>query len=93
MQDRIAQLEGLVISLMSSLNAVRSTEQTPPAETFNLPTLPSPAVQKEADGTALSQDLAQLTANLERISLEYPPADYVESANWTAILDGVRHPS
>jgi hypothetical protein len=88
MQDRITQLEGLVISLMSSLNAVRSAEERSPPETRYVSTLPASIAQQEIDGTASPQDPTQLSANLGRISLETLEANYVESSDWTAILDG-----
>lgn len=94
-QDRIDQLERLVISLMSALNAAKSTDpiSTDPisTETHGLQKLSSSVAEHEVDGNMLPQDPSLLSDSFGRISLENAETSYVESAHWTAILDGVRH--
>ncbi|KAK9244839.1 fungal-specific transcription factor domain-containing protein [Lipomyces tetrasporus] len=86
-QDRIGQLERLVISLMN-LNAAKPTDQIP-ANAHGSSKLSSPVTENGVNGNALPQDPSQLSDSFGRISLENSETSYVESAHWTAILDGI----
>ena len=87
-QDRIGQLESLVISLMSTLNVATPTYQLS-TETHGSPEFSSSVNEHEVDWNKLPEDLSQLSESFGRISLKNAETSYVESAHWTAILDGV----
>lgn len=84
-QDRISQLEGLVISLMSTLDAKESFLKTGhPEKSF------TPANQNQAEVTESETDpQTRLPDTFGRISLENAQTSYVGSAHWIAILDSV----
>jgi hypothetical protein len=68
MQDRIGQLESLLVSTLSASNREQSDKN-------------------QAQAT---EDSSQLSESFGRFSLENSETSYVESAHWTAVLDGVR---
>ena len=90
MQDRIGQLEQLVISLISTLNTSKSGDDVP-VMTSSWPKVSSPATTHTGNGKVLPQDTSQLSDSFGRISLENAEVKYVEGGHWTSILDGVCH--
>ena len=90
MQDRIGQLEQLVISLFGTLNTSKSGDDVP-AVTSSWPKVSLPATSQTGDGKVLPQDTSQLSDDFGRISLENAEVKYVEGGHWTSILDGVCH--
>ncbi|KAK9433076.1 fungal-specific transcription factor domain-containing protein [Lipomyces doorenjongii] len=87
--DRIGQLESLVISLMSNANVAKST-YVQSNETHSSTNFLSLVNEHEVDGDKLSEDPpSQFSDSFGRISLENSETTYVESAHWTAILDGI----
>lgn len=91
-QDRISQLEGLVISLMSSLNAAQQVERvgknSSEAESSGA-LLPLDVENHVEAAISETDDQTQLSNTFGRISLENAETSYVGSAHWAAILDGV----
>lgn len=84
-QHRINQLEGLVVSLMSTLNA-KGTETKIEA----LERAASPLPEAQAVPTAFETDSqASFSDTFGRMSLENAETSYVGSTHWMAILDGV----
>lgn len=81
MQDRVGQLENLVLSLKSSLNAKQNDSQdsqsTPPPDTSGY---------VESQPSSREEDIL---GGFGRIILNNDGTNYVESAHWTAILDEV----
>lgn len=82
-QDRIGQLEGLVLSLMSRSKELASTEVQ------DVTNNSSPGHLSQCEGDRLLDDPSQLSEDLGRISLDNSGTSYVEGSHWTAILDGV----
>lgn len=83
MQERIGQLEKLVVSFMKT---------TKPANDINVATNGLSKIPRSNDAQDVSETAeSQLSDSFGRISLENAETTYVESAHWTAILDGVRH--
>lgn len=84
-QDRISQLEGLVISLMSTINAKESSLETgyPGKSLTSTNENQTEATKQEAEPQN------RLPDTFGRISLENAETSYVGSAHWIAILDGV----
>ena len=91
-QDRISQLEGLVISLMSSLNAAQQVERvgkkSGDAESSGV-LLPLDVENPVEEAILETDDQTQLSNSFGRISMENAETSYVGSAHWAAILDGV----
>lgn len=84
-QDRINQLEKLVISLMNTLKTKESEskiESPEPASKFLLGAETRPTNFEAHSQTPLADTFG-------RISLENAETSYVGSAHWMAILDGV----
>ncbi|KAK9233794.1 fungal-specific transcription factor domain-containing protein [Lipomyces kononenkoae] len=86
-QDRIGQLETLVTSLMNNLQ-----RSNPPraisGEKHDSPN-PSSAVAAPELVYNFNQEPSPLADSVGRISLDSTETVYVESAHWTAILDGI----
>lgn len=84
MQERIGQLENLVMTLKTNLHAER------PGPVSNTPTPgASPPYDNEQVEVQPFNQSEQITESIGRINLENDGAKFVESAHWTAILDGV----
>jgi hypothetical protein len=82
-QDRISQLEDLVLSLMSRSRGQASTEMQDATNDS------SPGRMSDRERDRLLADASQLSENLGRITLDDSGTSYVEGSHWTAILDGV----
>ncbi|CAG8982226.1 hypothetical protein HYALB_00014052 [Hymenoscyphus albidus] len=82
-QNKISQLEELVVSLMGSLNATKAVQ--PPPNSIE------PTGEIERSGSAETHVLNQesLADNFGRITLENAGTKYVDNTHWTAILDGI----
>lgn len=93
-QDRIAQLEKLVISLTSTLNTATRTESIssnnsiPHAEIFAAARNSVEPINRTGS-SELFQTPSSLSDSFGRISLENAETNYVDAAHWTAILDGI----
>lgn len=93
--DRIAQLEGLVTSLMERINNPpkwSTSEDTllEPSECPQFITQPTLDRRQEQLQQPHAQNSGNLTDSFGRISLEESETKYVESIHWTAILDEVK---
>jgi hypothetical protein len=74
-QERIGQLEDLVIQLMAKSRAEDVSNTT--------------RSLIEPEGASLPGDSSQLSENFGRISVGTSGTSYVEGSHWTAIMDGV----
>lgn len=95
-QDRIAQLEKLVISLTSTLNTVTRAESNSSDNSI--------AAEVNVATGALAEDFYEtkssesphissiLADSFGRISLDNAETNYVDGAHWTSILDGACFP-
>lgn len=90
MQNRIGQLEKLVVELMSNVStAAVNVQQVPSTNGTNgSASTTAPLVVNELDVPEEPLEL-QLTDNFGRISLKNTSTSYVEADHWSAILDGV----
>ncbi|RYP88804.1 hypothetical protein DL770_004596 [Monosporascus sp. CRB-9-2] len=88
MQDRIQQLESLVVDLMQQTSASHSVQE--PGVT---PGPPSPILTAGCSAAAtLNEDLvdnASPTSDCGSMQLTKSGASYVNSAHWAAVLDGI----
>jgi hypothetical protein len=95
-QDRIAQLEKLVISLTSTLNTVTRTESVSsdnsiaPAETLAATGIQEPIKEIYRNGSL--EPSSNLANSFGRITLDNAETSYVDGAHWTSILDSVCPP-
>ncbi|KAF4625058.1 hypothetical protein G7Y89_g13112 [Cudoniella acicularis] len=88
-QNKINQLEGLVVSLMASLNSKQSDEVETGGNAFlRKPEVAFTEDQVNVSGTE-SDVQSKLSDTFGRISLENAEMKYVDGAHWTAILDGI----
>ncbi|KAH7386217.1 fungal-specific transcription factor domain-containing protein [Cadophora sp. MPI-SDFR-AT-0126] len=83
MQDRIGQLENLVMSLKKSLNEKQSNSRA--AERTSVTSRTSGSVTQDE----LESKENEVLDGVGRISLRNDETNYVESAHWTAILDEI----
>lgn len=94
MQNRIGQLEKLVVELMSNVfTSASNAQHIPPASGTNGSSSATPPLV--VDGLDIPEEPLelQLTDNFGRISLKNTSTSYVEADHWSAILDGVgSHP-
>ena len=87
--DRISQLEGLVVSLASTVNATKHGGKSCKSYESAEQTFTSGAEYKaEATDSEIDQH-GQMLDTFGRINLENAETSYVGSAYWMAILDGV----
>ncbi len=73
---------------MSSSNTAESIQQSSTEQALP-PNRHQPGRRDEAPGNIVSTDRSQLPESFGRMSLENSETSYVESAHWSAILDGV----
>ena len=93
LQDRINQLENLVVSLMGTADANKGTLQSGHGETGarsleNMSALVDPNHTEASEWETVDQH--HVAETFGRISLENAETNYVGGAHWIAILDGVR---
>ncbi|KAG9239362.1 hypothetical protein BJ875DRAFT_188438 [Amylocarpus encephaloides] len=87
-QNKINQLEGLVISLMSSLNASKGAD----SKSSDIETAVPPKRVNEsihASGNLEKLEEGKLSDTFGRITLEKARTTYVDSNHWTSVLDGI----
>jgi len=84
MQNRIGQLEKLVVELMENMQQ-RETESTD-----STASVVASSVSSDFSHVDYTQDPFQLDDRFGRISLGNPGTKYVEDNHWSSILDGVR---
>ena len=86
-QDRVEQLESLVVSMMSKVGAGKPNDNVPVAKLEAQSILPL-----NSESESIENLLPQYSSSIPdsgRISLESAETSYVDSAHWAAILDGV----
>lgn len=90
-QDKLQQLEGLIISLMRQ-GATFETQQSPfMANSSDIPS----ASSESRDATSLLLDQHAVssgspdTSDFHRLRLSSAKSTYVDSSHWTSILDGI----
>jgi hypothetical protein len=86
MQDRIGQLEKLVLELMGN------ADKGKPGSLSSFDTGPGTAMTppSDLDDTNEPDEPVPISDTFGRISLEQTGTSYVENNHWSAILDGVR---
>ncbi|KAH8683132.1 hypothetical protein BGZ60DRAFT_212877 [Tricladium varicosporioides] len=82
-QNKINQLEGLVVSLMGTLNSRQTDSPKIASEQIISPDYP---ILGPKDDQPPAEALAE---TFGRITLENAEAKYVDSTHWSAILDGI----
>lgn len=93
LQDRINQLETLIVSLIGTADANKGILQSRHGETGarsseNMSALVDPNHIKASEWETIDQHC--VSEAFGRISLENAETNYVGGAHWIAILDGVR---
>lgn len=90
MQDRIGQLEKLVVELMSKTTTQAANPQPTPTE-CGMNALTDQALHSALDDLDVLEDPTelQLLDNFGSINLKNTSTSYVEEDHWSAILDGV----
>jgi hypothetical protein len=84
-QDKVSQLEDLVLSLMSRINATKAADMT--SESYGGSSI------EESDSITNNKivpiEEALVSENFGRIRLDSAETSYIGSDHWMAILDGV----
>lgn len=82
-QNKISQLEDMVVSLMAKVLASKGVQQPPELKNDTKEKMQLEVMEFESDNPE------SLADNFGRITLENTGTKYVDNAHWTAILDGV----
>jgi hypothetical protein len=87
-QDRISELEKLVVSLMGSRDQFQSADHATSTNSTS-PLYQSSSTGSDATKNEYLETSLPLESNFGRMSLDNTGTSYVHSEHWTAILDGV----